>query len=92
MDRVTHSIVETHGRNITPDGCIFLVAAAHRLTVEVALSQWLFKPGALDLIHVDWTDACRDENQAGTLNIFNPVEPIITVIMTNNRLEQSPCS
>lgn len=59
VDGVTHSIVEAHGRNITFDCCIFLVAAAQRIWVKVALGQRLFKPGALHLVHVDRSDACR---------------------------------
>lgn len=34
-----YSILEAHGRNITPDCYVFLVAAAQSVTVEVALSQ-----------------------------------------------------
>ena len=64
MRRGTHPLVKAHSRNVTPDCCIFLVAAAQVLTVEVTLGQWLFKPGALHLIHVDRPDPYKETHQA----------------------------
>lgn len=64
LDGITHPSVETHGRNITPDSCVFFVAAAQSVTVEVALSQWLFKPRALHLIHVDQPNPYRETQEA----------------------------
>lgn len=63
-EKGTHSFVEAHGRNITLDCCIFFVAAAQSIAVEVALSQRLFKPGALHLVHVDWPNPWRETDQA----------------------------
>jgi len=59
VDGVTHSTVEAHGRNVTLDSSIFLVAAAHRLAVKVALGQRLFEARALHFIHVNRPDPCR---------------------------------
>lgn len=55
----SYSAVETHGGNVTLDGSIFLVAAAHWLAVEVTLSQWLLKARALHLVHMHRPDPCR---------------------------------
>lgn len=63
IERSTHSFVEAHGRNVTPDWCVFLMAAAQGVTVEVALSQWLFKPRALHLVHVDRPNPYRESHQ-----------------------------
>lgn len=60
VEGVTHSVVEAHGRNVTPDCCVFLMAAAHSVTVKVTLSQRLFKPRALNLVHVHRPNPCRD--------------------------------
>lgn len=62
MERGTHSILEAHGRNVTPDCCVFLMAAAQSVTVEVALSQGLFKPRALHLVHMDRPDPYTETN------------------------------
>lgn len=62
-EKVAHSAVETHGGNVAAYCCIFFVAAAQRVTVEVALSQWLFKPGALHLVHVHRSNPCRQTQQ-----------------------------
>lgn len=40
------------------------MAAAQGLTVEITLGQWLFKPGALHLIHVDRPDPYEETRQA----------------------------
>lgn len=63
MSRVTHSIAKAHGRHVTPDRCVFLVATAQGLAVEVALRQWFFKPRALYLIHVDRPNPYSDTDE-----------------------------
>ena len=53
----THPLLEAHCWDVTPHGCILLMAAAQRLFVEEALCDGLLKARALNLIHMDWAHA-----------------------------------
>lgn len=64
MKKAAHSVVEAHVRNVTLHGCIFLVAAAQSVAVEVALGQRLFKARTPHLVHVDRPDPCRETHRA----------------------------
>ena len=61
-----HRLLEAHGGNVTPHGCIFLMAATESLLVEEALCDGLLKPGALHLVHVHRAHTWNtDRNQTG---------------------------
>lgn len=56
--------MEAHGGNVTLNSSIFLMVAAQSVSVEAALSQGFFKPGALHLVHVDRPDPYGETQQA----------------------------
>lgn len=63
----THPLLEAHLGDVAADGSVLLVAAAQGLLVEETLCDGLLKAGALHLIHVHRTHACRQEDSAAQI-------------------------